>query len=122
MTFRANGPWYASLIGLGLPLVACSSSERPSGDDGSGTGGMVLPGGADYQLVGSPTTLDARYVLRSNDGELVIVRNCGPFGALLPLFEAKADAAYAFLNENEFLSSDPGAGSAGVSITFYERQ
>jgi hypothetical protein len=85
--------------------------------------GTVLPGGADYQLVGSgSTTLDARYVLRSSEGELLIVRNCGPFGALIPLFEAKADGPYAFLNENEFLSSDPGAGSGGVSITFYERQ
>ena len=45
-----------------------------------------------------------------------------PFGALIPLFEAKADGPYAFLNENEFVSSDPGAGSGGVSITFYERQ
>ena len=79
MTFRANGPWYASLIGLGLPLVACSSSERPSGDDGSGTGASPSAGSA-----GAGVT--------------------------------------AFLNENEFLSSDPGAGSGGVSITFYERQ
>jgi hypothetical protein len=84
--------------------------------------GTVLPGGADYQLVGSPTTLDARYVLRSNEGELAIVRNCGPFGALIPLFEARADGPFAFLNENDFLSSDPGAGSGGVTITFYERQ
>ena len=75
-----------------------------------------------YASPNSPTTLDARYVLRSNDGELVIVRNCGPFGALIPLFEAKAEGPYAFLNENEFLSSDPDAGSGGVSITFYERQ
>ena len=85
--------------------------------------GTVLPGGADYQLIGSgSTTLDARYVLRSSEGELLIVRNCGPFGALIPLFETKSDGPYAFLNENEFLSSDPGAGSGGVSITFYERQ
>ncbi len=84
--------------------------------------GSVLPGGADYQLIGSATTLDARYVLRSNDGELVIVRNCGPFGALIPLFEARADGPLAFLNENDFLSSDPGTGAGGVSITFYERQ
>ena len=27
-----------------------------------------------------------------------------------------------FLNENKFLSSDPGTGSGGVSITFYERR
>lgn len=84
--------------------------------------GTILAGGADYQLVGSPTTLDARYVLRSNDGELVLVRNCGPFGALVPLFEAKADGPYAFLNANDFVSSDPGGGGGGVTITFYEKQ
>ena len=78
--------------------------------------------GADYQLIGGTTTLDARYVLSSSAGELVVVRNCGPFGALIPRFEARADGPYAFLNENKFVSSDPGAGSGGVSITFYERK
>jgi hypothetical protein len=74
-------------------------------------------------LIGSgSTTLDARYVLRSSEGELLIVRNSGPFGALIPLFETKAEGPYAFLNANEFLGSDPGAGSGGVSITFHERQ
>jgi hypothetical protein len=84
--------------------------------------GTVLPGGADYQLLGGMTKLDARYVLSSNDGELLVVRNCGPFGALIPLFETRADGPYAFLNENKFLSSDPGTGAGGVSITFYERR
>jgi hypothetical protein len=84
--------------------------------------GSVLPGGADYQLLGGSTVLDARYTLVSDDGEYVLVRNCGPFGALVPLFEARKEGPFAFLNENNFLSSDPGAGSGGVSITFYERQ
>ena len=84
--------------------------------------GTIVPGGGDYQLVGATTKLDARYVLSSNDGVLVVVRNCGPFGALVPLFETKADGAYAFLNANTFVSSDPGTGSGGVSITFYERR
>jgi len=84
--------------------------------------GEVLPGGADYQLIGNSTVLDARYMLASNDGEYVVVRNCGAFGALIPWFETRADSPYAFLNEGEFLSSDPGSASGGVSITFYERQ
>lgn len=84
--------------------------------------GSVLPGGADYQLIGQSTVLDARYTLVSDDGDYVLVRNCGPFGALVPLFEARKDGPLAFLNTNEFLSSDPGAGSGGVSITFYERK
>jgi hypothetical protein len=82
--------------------------------------GSVVSAGADYQLIGSQTTLDARYALESNDGEFVIVRNCGPFGALVPLFEARAAGPYGFLNENRFLSSDPGSAAGGVSITFYQ--
>jgi hypothetical protein len=92
---------------------------------GSVTGrfkGSVLPGGADYQLIGSSTKLDARYTLLSSDGEYVVVRNCGPFGALIPQFEARKNGPYAFLNENKYLSSDPGTGGGGVSITFYERK
>ncbi|HTQ03076.1 MAG TPA: DUF3237 domain-containing protein [Polyangiaceae bacterium] len=84
--------------------------------------GSIVSGGGDYQLVGSTTKLDARYVLAPNDGEFVLVRNCGPLGSLVPLFEARADGPEAFLNANDFVSSDPGSGSGGVSITFYERK
>ena len=84
--------------------------------------GEVLPGGADYQLAGNSTVLDARYMLKADDGEYVVVRNCGAFGALIPWFETRAAGPYAFLNDGEFLSSDPGSASGGVSITFYERQ
>ena len=83
--------------------------------------GTVVYGGGDYQLVGSPTKLDARYVI-SSSGDYVIVRNCGPIGSLVPWFETRADGPYAFLNANNFVSSDPGSGSGGVSITFYQRQ
>lgn len=84
--------------------------------------GRVIPGGADYQLLGGSTKLDAKYTLLSNDGEYVVVRNCGPFGALIPQFEARKNGPYAFLNENKYLSSDPGSGAGGVSITFYEKR
>jgi hypothetical protein len=66
--------------------------------------------------------LDARYTLAPNDGEFILVRNCGPIGTLVPAFEARADGPYAFLNTGKFLSSPPGSGSGGVSITFYERK
>lgn len=84
--------------------------------------GSILPGGADYQLSGNGggTILDARYTLRTDDGEYILVRNCGPFGGLVPMFETRKDGPYAFLNKNEFLSSDPGLGNGGVSISFYE--
>ena len=84
--------------------------------------GSILNGGADYQLAGtSGTTLDARYTLAPSDGEFIIVRNCGPMSGLVPVFEARADGPYAFLTTGKFLSSSPGGGSGGVSITFYER-
>lgn len=85
--------------------------------------GSILNGGADYQLAGtSGTTLDARYTLAPSDGEFIIVRNCGPMNALAPIFEARADGPYAFLTQNSYLSSAPGGGTGGVSITFYQRQ
>jgi hypothetical protein len=79
--------------------------------------GKILNGGADYQLGG----LDARYTLAPNDGEFIIVRNCGS-GGLVPVFEARVDGPYNFLNENKYLSSQPGVGGGGVSITFYEKK
>ncbi|WP_438006653.1 DUF3237 domain-containing protein [Sorangium sp. So ce321] len=88
----------------------------------SGLSGSVLPGGADYQLIGASTILDARYALSSNDGEVIVVRNCGPFGALVPVFETRADGPYAILNTKAYVSSDPGVSGGGVSLTFYERR
>jgi hypothetical protein len=80
--------------------------------------GTILNGGADYQLSGS---LDAWYTLAPDNGEFILVRNCGAAGGLIPWFEAKVDGEYAFLNTQAYLSSAPGVGGGGVSITFYER-
>lgn len=82
--------------------------------------GIVVPGGADYQLLSGGATLDARYTLKANDGEYLIVRNCGAASSLVPQFEARVLGAYNFLNEGEYLSSGPGSAQGGVSITFYE--
>jgi hypothetical protein len=79
--------------------------------------GKILAGGADFQLSG----IDARYTLAPNDGEFIIIRNCGS-GTLYPVFEARVDGPYNFLNENKYISSQPNPGSGGVSITFYERK
>ncbi|MBN2195848.1 MAG: DUF3237 family protein [Polyangiaceae bacterium] len=81
--------------------------------------GAILDGGADYQLSGS---LDAWYTLAPNNGEFILVRNCGPMGSLIPWFEARTDGEFNFLNTNAYLSSDPGMSGGGVGITFYERQ
>ncbi|HVT05840.1 MAG TPA: DUF3237 family protein, partial [Polyangia bacterium] len=96
-----------------IPITGGSVSGRVTGS--------VLDGGGDYQLVGGTTRLDARYVI-SAGAETIIVRNCGPIGALVPLFETRAGGPYAFLNANTFVSSDPGSGAGGVGITFYQRQ
>jgi len=82
--------------------------------------GKVLAGGADYQHLGNPVTLDARYLWQTDDGEVIIVRNGGPISSLAPVFEASVDGKYAWLNSGKFLSSPPGMGSGGVSLSFYE--
>jgi hypothetical protein len=65
-------------------------------------------------------TIDARYLWETNDGEIIIVRNAGSFGSLVPTFEVREGSKYSYLNNKLYLSSDPGSGSGGVSITFYE--
>ena len=82
--------------------------------------GKVLPGGADYQNLSNPATIDARYLWQINDGEVIIVRNGGGFGKLAPIFEVREDSKYEYLNRGLYLSSPPGMGSGGVSLTFYE--
>ena len=82
--------------------------------------GKVLPGGADYQNLSPPATIDARYLWQAADGEIIIVRNGGPFGSLVPTFEARVDSPYAWLNTGMFLSSNPAGRPGGVGLTFYE--
>jgi hypothetical protein len=82
--------------------------------------GKVLMGGADYQLLSPPPTIDAHYLWETDDGELIIVRNGGSFGALVPTFETRVDGPYAYLNAGSYLSSNPGTGQGGVALTFYE--
>lgn len=82
--------------------------------------GKVLMGGADYQNLSPPATIDAHYLWQADDGEIIIVRNGGAFGSLVPTFEARVDGPYAFLNNGKYLSSNPGMGQGGVSLTFYE--
>jgi hypothetical protein len=82
--------------------------------------GKVLAGGADYQNLKNPATLDARYLWQTDDGEVIIVRNGGQIASLAPIFEVRADSPYAWLNKGLFLSSAPGMGSGGVGLNFYE--
>jgi hypothetical protein len=88
--------------------------------------GTIVPGGADYQLIPPGGTdadniLDARYVLKTQDGEYIVVRNCGLWNTLAPRFEARAASSYAYLNADAYRSSPPGVGSGSVDITIYHR-
>lgn len=82
--------------------------------------GKVLFGGADYQNLSAPATIDARYLWQTNDGDIILVRNGGTFGSLVPTFEVRTDSAYAWLNTGRFLSSNPGMQPGGVGITMYD--
>lgn len=84
--------------------------------------GTVLPGGGDFQILDGGFMLDARYTVKSDEGELILVRNCGPASALIPVFEARAEGPYAFLNENNWLSSSPSIGLGTVTLTITEKR
>ncbi len=95
-----------------IPITGGEISGRINGE--------VLAGGADYQLLSPPATIDARYLWQTDDDEIIIVRNGGQFGALVPTFEARIDGPYAYLNDGRYLSSNPGMGQGGVELTFYD--
>jgi hypothetical protein len=84
--------------------------------------GKVLAGGADFQnLSGGGPAIDARYLWQAADGEIIIVRNTtSAIGGLVPIFEARVDGPYAYLNTGKYLSSNPGMANGGVKITMYD--
>lgn len=82
--------------------------------------GKVLAGGADYQNLSGPPAIDARYLWQAADGEIIIVRNTTSTGGLVPIFEARVDGPYAYLNSGLYLSSNPGMANGGVKITMYD--
>jgi len=84
--------------------------------------GKVLAGGADYQNLANPMTIDARYLWQTSEGDVIIVRNAGPINSLVPIFEVRVDSKYAWLNDGKYLSSSPRVGAGGVELKFYESQ
>jgi hypothetical protein len=82
--------------------------------------GKVLFGGADYQNFTNGPAIDARYLWQPDDGGIIIVRNTGPMGTLVPIFETRVDSKYSWLNSGKYLSSPPGMGAGGISITMYK--
>ena len=119
LTIRAN---LVAVVSNGTTLLGQRNIVPITGGTTMGRiEGSVLSGGADYQLNASGQfTLDARYTLKTKDGEIILVRNCGPIGGLVPVFEAKKDGPYAWINANTWLSSDPGLGTDVVNLTIYE--
>jgi len=104
-----------------VPITGGTVTAAPGYPDVAGT---IVAGGADYQLTpsGSAMILDARYVLALGDpAQHVIVRNCGTWSALVPVFEASLDGDYAFFNEGSYVSSPPEVLGSSVNITISER-
>lgn len=119
---------FREIVELG-PMVSVGNTSRGTrtaipitGGPVSGrVRGEVLPSGADFQLLDT-LTLDARYMVKTDDGEVITVRNCGSFvGGLVPTFEARVDGNYAYLNEPKFLSDPPGVGLGTVTIVIRDR-
>ena len=93
--------------------------------------GEVLPGGADYQLVMPDGTsyLSARYVVRTDDGALILVHNRGIRHGVIgddpakyyfrstPRFET-GDERYAWLNKTIVVCSGARAPTS-VILNFY---
>jgi hypothetical protein len=93
-----------------------------SGSRGSGT---VNTGGGDYQLtVSGELQIEARYTLKTSNGESIVVRNCGDFGVsdlTVVTFEARTDGAHTALNNGNFVGTiTPGLGR--VTINVFERR
>jgi len=85
--------------------------------------GKVLFGGADYQSPTAGPAIDARYLWQTSDGQVIIVRNTGPFNGLIPTFETSVDGKFAWLNTGKYLSSPPGfggGGGGGLSISMFK--
>jgi hypothetical protein len=87
--------------------------------------GKVVFGGADYQTTGGGANggppIDARYLWQTTEGEIIIVRNTtNPGIGLVPAFETSVTGKYAWLNSGKYLSSPPGMGQGGVTISIYK--
>lgn len=86
--------------------------------------GEIIPGGADYQMSnGGRTELEAIYCIKTDDGVVIHVRNCGIIAMgdeyyfrAAPKFEAPVDSKYNWMNNSLFVCS-PSFGGAQGGIT-----
>lgn len=101
---------------------------------GPGVNGRILPGGADYQLVrpDGAVMIDADYMLQTDDGVIIHVRNVGiivpptkdrpTYFWAAPHFDAPS-GKYGWLNDAIFVSTVGGAGDKdhpAVRITIWK--
>lgn len=120
---------YMASVGIDAGSISVGASKRGTRNIVPITGGTfmgrisgsVLSGGADFQLsTASDFQLDARYTLKADDGELIIIRNCGTFSTAVPVYEAREDGPHAFLNKSKWLATGTGLGVGVVNMTIYE--
>lgn len=97
---------------------------------GENINGIVVPGGADYQLIDEEhhhTDLEAIYCIRTDDDISIHVRNRGILAdgngrfyfRCTPTFEAPYDSRYAWLNDAIFICV-PGFGEGYISLKMYK--
>jgi len=102
---------FASVLFMGAFLIG-----------GDTTRIQVIAGGADFQLsAAGGLEIEARYTLRTGDGALIAVRNCGGVGGTVPLFEAASSGPHAFLNDGDYFGRI-GLALGGVVISVYEAE
>lgn len=114
------GPW----VTVGQSTYGWRNSiPITSGPVTGGITGKVLFGGADHQVWSAQgINLDARYTLQTDEGDIIIVRNCGPMQRLAPILETSIDGNYDYLNYGKYLSSFPTPNMTidAVTINFFE--
>jgi hypothetical protein len=105
---------------------------RNAGGGGGGRGGARGPGGPAApggpgapRGPGGPAAPGGPGAARGPGGPAApggpgAARGGGGGGGLVPYFEVRTDSKYAWLNSGKYLSSPPGMGAGGVSLTFYK--
>ena len=65
-----------------------------------------------------PATIDARYLWQTADGEIIIVRNGGAFGSLVPTFEVRGQPLC--VAQHRHLPELQSGDASGWAVTFFE--
>lgn len=98
--------------------------------------GIILNGGADYQLAssdGKRTELEAIYSIKTDDGVYIHIRNRGIIAGGMdadgkpsfyfkaaPQFEAPEDSRYAWLNNALFLCTPAPSQGGGITLNVWK--